>query len=109
MDLLPIRPIILLSSVLQPDYCVMDYCSFFFGHETLPKRVQSTIHAIAAAAISLAYSFCGFWFCMVLMTTGELMLVPTASTSAANMAAVDMRGRYKSIYELTWGIASRVS
>ena len=34
------------------------------------------------------------------------MLVPTASTYAANLAHIDMRGRYMSIYGLTWGNAS---
>lgn len=37
------------------------------------------------------------------------MLVPTASTYAAILAPVDMRGRYMSIYGLTWGIASGIA
>ena len=37
------------------------------------------------------------------------MLVPTASTYTANLAPIDMRGRYLSIYGLTWGIASGVA
>lgn len=71
--------------------------------------VGTAIYAVAAGAISLASNFWGFWLCMVFMTSGELMLVPTASTSAANMAPADMRGRYMSIYGLTWGIASGVA
>jgi len=77
-----------------------------------PLRVMATgtaIYALATFSISLASSFWGFWLCMVLMTLGELMLVPTSSTYAANQAPVDMRGRYMSIYGLSWGIASGVS
>ena len=46
---------------------------------------------------------------MVVMTLGELILVPTSSTYVANMAPPEMRGRYMSIYGLTWGVASGIS
>ena len=39
------------------------------------------------------------------LTAGELMLMPTASTYAANRAPADMRGRYMAIFGLTWGVA----
>jgi MFS family permease len=42
---------------------------------------------------------------MVFMTVGEMVLIPTSSTMAANLAPADMRGRYMSIYSLSWGIA----
>jgi MFS family permease len=71
--------------------------------------VGTAIYAIAVFCVSLATGFWGFWLCMVLMTTGELILVPTASTFAANLAPVDMRGRYMSIYGLTWGVASGIA
>ncbi len=63
-------------------------------------------YAIGVGSVSLAQNFWGFWLSMVVMTTGELMLVPTSSTYAANLAPPDKRGRYMSIYGLTWGIAS---
>jgi dipeptide/tripeptide permease len=69
-----------------------------------PIRVVSAgtvLKAVAVGCVSLASSFLGFWLCMVLMTLGELMLVPTASTYAANLAPIDMRGTYMSIYGLT--------
>jgi MFS family permease len=69
----------------------------------------TAIYTVATFCISLASGFWGFWLCMVLMTSGELMLVPTASTYAANLAPPDMRGRYMSIYGLSWGVASGVS
>jgi MFS family permease len=69
----------------------------------------TVIYAMASGCVSLATGFWGFWLCMVLMTTGELILVPTASTFAANLAPADMRGRYMSIYGLTWGVASGIA
>lgn len=69
----------------------------------------TAIYALATFCISLASGFWGFWLCMVFMTCGELMLVPTSSTYAANLAPADMRGRYMSIYGLSWGVASGVS
>jgi MFS family permease len=63
------------------------------------------IYAVAAGSVSLAENFSGFWLCMVIMTFGELILVPTATTYVANLAPIDMRGRYMSLYGLTWSIA----
>ncbi len=71
--------------------------------------VGTAVYALATFSISLASGFWGFWLCMVLMTSGELMLVPTASSYVANMAPADMRGRYMSIYGLSWGVASGVA
>jgi MFS family permease len=69
----------------------------------------AAIYALATFSVSLANGFWGFWLCIVVMTIGELMLVPTSSTFAANLAPVDMRGRYMSIYGLSWGIASGIA
>ena len=71
--------------------------------------VGTAIYALATFCIPLASGFWGFWLCMVVMTSGELMLVPTASSYVANLAPADMRGRYMSIYGLSWGVASGIS
>ena len=76
----------------------------------LPVMALGTgIYALAIFSVSLAGSFWGFWLCMVVMTFGELILVPTSSTYTANLAPADMRGRYMSIYGLSWGIASGIA
>jgi MFS family permease len=49
--------------------------------------------------------FWGFWLSMVIMTFGELILIPTVSKYIADQAPVDMRGRYMSFYWFAWGIA----
>jgi MFS family permease len=42
------------------------------------------------------------------ITIGELLLVPTTITFAANAAPPEMRGRYMSLYSLAWGLASGI-
>ena len=59
-------------------------------------------YAIANGLVALATGFWGFWVAMLVMTVGELIIVPTSSTYVANIAPADMRGRYMSIYGLTW-------
>jgi MFS family permease len=76
-----------------------------------PLRVLalgSLFYAIATGMVALATGFWGFWLVIVVMTVGELILVPTSSTYAANMAPADKRGRYMSLYGLTWGVASGI-
>ena len=63
----------------------------------------------APLLIAFSNSYWGFWLAMVVMTLGELIVVPTASARAANLAPVAMRGRYMSLYGLTWNLASGIS
>lgn len=77
-----------------------------------PQRMMalgSFFYASAALIIAYASGFWGFWTSIVVMTVGELALVPTSSSYAANHAPPKMRGRYMSLYGLTWGAASGIS
>jgi MFS family permease len=65
----------------------------------------SAFYGIATLSIAFMTGFWGFWSSMVLLTIGEMILVPTSSTFAANLAPADMRGRYMSLYSLTWGLS----
>lgn len=71
--------------------------------------VATAFYAVATALVALFAGFWGFWFCMVVMTIGELMLIPTSNTYTANLAPADMRGRYMSIYGLTHSVASGIA
>jgi MFS family permease len=74
----------------------------------LTLAVGSLFYAIGVGSIAWGHGFWGFWISMVIITLGELVMVPTASTMAANLAPADMRGRYMSVYGLTSGIASGI-
>ncbi len=63
----------------------------------------AAFYAAGAGSVALFHSFWGFWASMVVLTVGELLLAPTGSTVAANLAPADMRGRYMGLYGLTWG------
>lgn len=65
-------------------------------------------YAIGAGLVALATGFWGFWISMVVMTFGELLLAPTSSSYASLQAPPDQRGRYMSLYNLTWPVAAGV-
>jgi len=62
-------------------------------------------YAVGVGSVVLGTSFWGFWISMVIISFGELIIVPTSSTYVANLAPADMRGRYMSIYGLTWSLS----
>ncbi|MBP6209235.1 MAG: MFS transporter [Anaerolineales bacterium] len=75
-------------------------------HTTLPVAATGMfIYAIGAGSVALMTGFWGFWLSMVVLTFGELTLVPTASKYVADIAPADLRGRYMSVYWLGWGLA----
>ncbi len=76
-----------------------------------PQQVMaagSLLYALGGASMGFAYNFWGFWLGMVALSFGELLLVPTATTFAANLAPADMRGRYMSLHSLSWQLAAGV-
>jgi MFS family permease len=70
--------------------------------------VGAFFYAVAVAGVALSGGFWSFWMCMVVMTIGELIIIPPSSTYVANHAPADMRGRYLSLYTLSWGIAAGI-
>jgi len=87
-------------------------CVFIQYFVTLVTRKRPTlpvltagmlIYALGAGSVALMSSFWGFWLSMVILTFGELTLVPTATKYVADLAPEDMRGRYMSIHWLGWG------
>ncbi len=76
-----------------------------------PLKVITTgavFYTIGAGSVALATGFWGFWTSMVVMTLGELIFMPTSTTYVANMAPAEMRGRYMSLFGLSWNVASGV-
>jgi len=79
-------------------------------HRTLPVLgVGMLIYALGAGSVALMNGFWGFWLSMVILTFGELTLVPTASKYVADRAPADLRGRYMSVHWLGWGLARTLS
>ena len=70
--------------------------------------IGAFFYMVGVFSVAYGYGFWHFWTSMVVITVGELLLVPTTITFAANAAPPDMRGRYMSIYSLAWGMASGI-
>ena len=66
------------------------------------------LYGVGVGSIALGNGFWDFWISMVIVTVGELMIVPTATTYTANLAPEDMRGRYMSMFALTWGLGTLI-
>jgi MFS family permease len=67
------------------------------------------IYSFGVGSVALMHSFWGFWGSMVLMTFGELTLIPTVSKYIADLVPASMRGRYMSVYWFSWGIARGIA
>ncbi len=75
-------------------------------YATLPVVAAGMlIYAVGVGSVSLMSGFWGFWISMVILTFGELTLIPTATKFVADIAPANMRGRYMSLYWLGWGLS----
>jgi MFS family permease len=70
----------------------------------LVMALAALLYAVGVGSVALGSSFAGFLLSMIIMTGGELLLVPTGTTIAANLSPADMRGRYMGFYGLTWRV-----
>jgi MFS family permease len=79
-------------------------------YRPLPVMTIGTFfYTIGVGSVAFSHSFIGFWISIVIMTIGELILMPTASAYVAGLAPPDMRGRYMSVAGLTWSAASGIA
>jgi MFS family permease len=72
-----------------------------------PLRVLALgalLYAAGVGSVALGQNAPAFVVSMAILTLGELLLVPTATALAANLAPPDMRGRYMGLFGLTWSI-----
>ncbi len=66
----------------------------------------SLLYALGVTSVALGYNFWGFWMSMVVLSFGELLLVPTATSIVANLAPARMRGRYMGVFAISWQLAA---
>jgi len=78
-------------------------------HPLPVMAVGTFFYALGVGSVALGHSFIGFWISIVVMTVGELILMPTASSYVAGLAPPDMRGRYMSVAGLTWSAAAGIA
>jgi MFS family permease len=94
------------TNALMVVFLQMYVTMFTRKNKPLPMMALGTFfYAIGVGSIALGRGIGGFWVSMVVMTIGELIAMPTASTYVAGLAPAEMRGRYMSVFSLTWNVA----
>lgn len=79
-------------------------------YKTLPVAVVGMlVYAVGVGSVALMTGFSGFLLSMIILTFGELIIVPTASKYVADVAPAHSRGRYMSLYWFGWGMARTLS
>jgi MFS family permease len=78
-------------------------------HQRTMIALGMLVYAIGVGSVALMSNFAGFLVSMVILTFGELILIPTATAFAAGRAPDEYRGRYMSLYWLTWGFARAIA
>jgi MFS family permease len=73
-------------------------------HHLPVLAVGSLFYALGVGSVALGHSFPAFLMSMVILTIGEMIMIPTSTALTANLAPPAMRGRYMGIYGLTWSI-----
>lgn len=76
--------------------------------DTQVMPIGAVFYVAAMLIVGISSNFWGFWLAMVVMTIGELITAPTATTFVANLAPLDQRGRYLGIFGLTWHVAMAI-
>lgn len=70
--------------------------------------IGAVFYMVAMLIVGVSSKFWGFWFAMVVMSFGELITAPTATTFVANLAPPEQRGRYLGVFGLTWHVAMAI-
>ena len=72
----------------------------------LMMALGAVFYAIGFGMIGFISGYVLFLLASVVITIGEMILMPISQALAANFAPVEMRGRYMAVYGLCWAIPS---
>jgi MFS family permease len=73
-----------------------------------PIALGALVYAAGLLGFGLSASFAGFLLSMVIMTFGELLVVPTATALVANIAPAAMRARYMGVFSLSFRVGAGI-
>ncbi len=76
------------------------------GDMRMAMVLGALLYAGSITAMAWATSFWEFWTLMVVLTVGEMLMIPTASTWVANLAPEHLRGRYMSTIAMMWALGA---
>jgi MFS family permease len=66
----------------------------------------AVFYALGFAMFGLVSAYALFVLAVIIITIGEMIIMPISQALAANFAPVEMRGRYMAVYGLCWAIPS---
>jgi MFS family permease len=72
----------------------------------LMMALGTVFYALGFGMFGLVSAYTLFILAVVVITIGEMILMPVSQALAANFAPVDMRGRYMAVFGLSWAIPS---
>ncbi len=70
----------------------------------LVMAAGSLLYAVGFGAYGFVTTYGLFLGAMVIITLGEMLVVPVSQSIVARMAPETMRGRYMAVYGLSWGV-----
>jgi MFS family permease len=74
----------------------------------LMMALGTVFYAIGFSMIGFISAYVLFLLTSVVITIGEMVIMPTSQALAANFAPVEMRGRYMAFFGLSWAIPSMI-
>jgi MFS family permease len=72
------------------------------------SALGALLYAAGLGAFGLSHSFAGFLAGMVVLTLGEMSLVPTLTALVADIAPAQMRARYMGVFSLSFRIGAGI-
>lgn len=74
----------------------------------LLMAVGTLFYMVGFSMFGFVTAYILFALAIVIVTLGEMIVVPTSQGLAANFAPLEMRGRYMAVYGLSWSIPSTI-
>ena len=70
----------------------------------LMMALGTLLYLVGFGMFGVVAAYWLFVLAVVIITVGEMLVVPTSQTLAAGFAKTDMRGRYMAVFALSWSI-----
>jgi MFS family permease len=74
----------------------------------LMMAIGTVFYMIGFFLFGVVTAYALFAMNIVIITIGEMIIMPTSQSLAADFAPADMRGRYMAVFGLTWAIPSTI-
>jgi MFS family permease len=74
----------------------------------LVMAAGSALYLVGFTLFGVVSTYPLFVVAMLIVTCGEMLVIPVSQAVVALLAPVDMRGRYMGVFSLSWGIPSAV-